>query len=193
MNRQLVLGSSSKPRQALMKRLQIPFTTASPDVDETPLPDETPTQLVIRLAELKAKKIAEQFPDALIIGADQVGVLENEILGKPLTHANAIKQLQKMSGKCIEYHIGLCLLDARNKAQQTAVENFSVTFRSLTSSMIENYLKKEDALNCAGSFKAEGLGIALVKEFHDTDFSALIGLPLIRLIHMLEKFGIYPI
>lgn len=192
-NRQLILGSSSKPRQLLLKRLQIPFTIAEPNIDETQLTGETPTQLVLRLAKQKAKKIAETFPDAIIIGADQVGVLQGSVLGKPLTHANAVKQLHSMSGNNVEFFIGLCLLDAKNQTHQLSLEKFSVTFRKLTSQMIENYLKKEDALQCAGSFKAEGLGIALVEEFHDTDFSALIGLPLIRLTNMLEKIGMAPI
>lgn len=191
--RQLILGSSSKPRQLLLKRLQIPFAIAEPNVDETQLADETPTQLVLRLAQMKAQKVAEKFPDAVIIGADQVGVLQDTVLGKPLTHTNAVKQLQAMSGNNIEFFIGLCLLDAKNQTQQLSLEKFSVTFRNLTPQMIENYLQKEDALQCAGSFKAEGLGIALVKEFHDTDFSALIGLPLIRLTNMLENIGMGPI
>lgn len=191
--RTLILGSSSKPRQNLLKRLQIPFEIASPDIDETPLLGESAEQLVMRLAEAKARKVAEQYPDAFIIGADQVGVLENQILGKPHTHENAVKQLEKMSGKRVEYFIGLCLLDAKNKTRQCALETFSVTFRNLTSKMIENYLHKEDALQCAGSFKAEGLGIALVQTFHDTDYTALIGLPLIRLTNMLEKAGMGPL
>lgn len=189
----LILGSSSKPRQTLLKRLQVPFTIAEPNVDETPLKDETPTDLVLRLAAAKARKIAESFPDALIIGADQVGVLDAEILCKPMTHENAIIQLKKMSGRNVEFLIGLCLYNAKNQTQQISLEKFSVTFRHLTPQMIENYLQKEHALHCAGSFKAEGLGIALVKEFHDTDFSALIGLPLIRLTHMLEQAGMSPI
>lgn len=191
--KKLILGSSSKPRQALLTRLKIPFEIAVPDVDETALPGETAIQLVKRLAEAKARKIAEQFPNAIIIGADQVGVLGEDILGKPLTHENAVKQLQKISGNTVEFFIGLCLFDSSEQTFQLEVERFSVTFRTLTLSMIENYLRKENALECAGSFKAEGLGIALVKEFHDTDFSALIGLPLIRLVSMLERTQMGPI
>lgn len=193
MTRQLILGSSSKPRQALMQRLKLPFEIGIPDVDETPLPDETAQQLVLRLAEVKARKVAKQYPNAVIIGVDQVGMLNEEILCKPMTNTNAIQQLQKMSGKEIEFFIGLCVFDAKNQMIQTELETFSVTFRNLTLSMIENYLQKEEVLHCAGSFKAEGLGIALVQEFHDTDFSALIGLPLIRLIRMLKKVGIDPL
>lgn len=189
----LILGSSSKPRQNLLKRLQIPFETTSPDIDETPLANETPDQLVLRLAEAKARKVSERFPDAFIIGADQVGVLDHEILCKPEDHGHAVKQLQKMSGRRVDFLVGLCLLNAKNQTQQISLEKFSVTFRSLTLDMIENYLKKEDALQCAGSFKAEGLGIALVKECHDFDFSTLIGLPLIRLTSMLEEVGMGPL
>ncbi len=191
--RQLILGSSSKPRKQLLERLHLPFKIAAPDIDESPLSNETPVQLVQRLALEKARKIAESFPDALIIGADQVGVLDNEILTKPLTHENAINQLQKMSGENVEFLIGLCLLDSNNHTYQITLEKFSVTFRLLTSDMILTYLKKEDALQCAGSFKAEGLGIALVKEFHGEDFSALIGLPLIQLSNMLNQVGCGPL
>lgn len=191
--RQLILGSSSKPRQDLLNRLQIPFAVAAPNVDETPLPGESPEQLVMRLAEAKARKIAEQYPDALIIGADQVGVLDDEILGKPYTHEKAIQQLQTMSGKHVEFFIGLCVLDSKHQTRECSLETFGVTFRHLTPSMIENYLQKDHVLHCAGSFRAEGLGIALVRAFHDTDFSALIGLPLIRLTRMLEKVGLAPL
>jgi septum formation protein len=188
--RQLILGSTSKPRQNLLTRLHIPFEIAAPDVDETPLLGEMPEQLVMRLAEAKARKVSEQYNDAIIIGADQVGVLDDRILGKPMTHENAVEQLHKISGRHVEFFIGLCVLDSKSQERLCAMETFSVTFRKLTDSMIDNYLRKEQPLHCAGSFKAEGLGIALVHTFHDTDFSALIGLPLIRLIKMLEKMGI---
>jgi septum formation protein len=193
MRRQLILGSSSQPRQRQLSRLKMPFEIGIPDVDETPLENETPTELVLRLAEVKARKVAEKFTDALIIGADQVGVLDGEIICKPINYENAIQQLQKVSGKKIEFIVGLCLLDSKDQSIQISLETFSVTFRELTKPMIECYLQNEDALNCAGSFKAEGLGIALIKECHDTDFSALIGLPLIRLIDMLEKVGMGPL
>ncbi|MDR3478266.1 MAG: Maf family protein [Gammaproteobacteria bacterium] len=191
--RQLILGSSSKPRQALLQRLQLPFEIAAPDVDETPLPNETPSELVYRLAEIKARAVALKYPDALIITADQVGVLDNQILGKPLTHKNAIKQLQQASGKRMQFFIGLCLLDARNQTQQIALETFDVLYRKLTPDQIQRYLKKEQPLECAGSCKAEGLGIALIEEFQGKDFSALIGLPLIRLVSMLEAAGLSPL
>lgn len=189
----LILASTSKPRRALLERLKIPFLVASPNVDETPLENENPDRMVLRLAEAKARKVAIQFPDAILIGADQVGVLEGEILGKPMTHEKAIQQLTNLSGKKVVFFIGLCLFDAKNQGLQLALENFSVTFKSFTQKTIENYLQREQVLHCAGSFKAEGLGIALVEQFHDTDFSALIGLPLIKLITMLENLGRGPL
>jgi septum formation protein len=193
MTRHLILGSSSKPRRMLLERFQIPFDIAHPDVDETPLPDESPSQMVLRLAEIKARTVAEKYPNDIIIGADQVGVLENEILGKPLSFENAIQQLQKMSQKHVQFYIGLCVLDAKKQTQEVVLETFDVKFRQLDLPMIENYLRKDQPLQCAGSFKAEGLGIALVDEFFGKDFTALIGLPLIRLTRMLENAGIYPL
>lgn len=193
MKRQLILGSSSKPRKLLLERLQIPFQVASPDVDETPLPAEPPSDMVLRLAEIKARKIAEQFPTALIIGADQVGVLQDEILGKPLTIEKAKQQLQKMSGQHIQFLIGLCLYDANNQTQQLSLETFDVKFRHLTPELINHYIQKDLPLQCAGSFRAEGLGITLVDKFQGDDFTALIGLPLIRLTRMLEQAGMGPL
>ena len=186
----IILASSSKPRQMLLHKLQTPFEIAIPDVDETPHPGENPAQLVQRLAEKKAFAVSKNYPDALIIGADQVGVLDETILCKPMQHAKAVQQLQSMSGKQVRFYIGLCVLNTANSTHETVLETFDVIFRALDLSMIENYLMKEHALHCAGSFKAEGLGIALVKEFHGSDFSALVGLPLIRLTSMLENAGI---
>jgi septum formation protein len=185
--RQLILGSTSKPRYSLLQRLQIPFEVAAPNIDETPELAETPENLVRRLALQKAKEVAKQFPDALIIGADQVGVIDGVIQGKPLTYENAYVQLQNASGKTIRFFIGLCLYDARDKTYQIAIEEFDVVYRKLSLQTIEKYLKKEQPLECAGSCKAEGLGITLIEEFRGKDFTALIGLPLIRLVDMLEK------
>ena len=187
----LILASSSKPRQLLLQRLQVPFTVAPSHIDETPLRNENPSDMVVRLAKEKATEVANQFSDALIIGADLVGLLENTILGKPLTHENAIKQLAFVSGKHVRFLIGLCLLDTKNKTEQLSLETYDVYFRPLTLPMSENYLNKESALECAGSFKAEGLGITLVEKFVGNDFTALIGLPLIKLTHMLEQAN-YP-
>lgn len=192
-NPKLILGSSSPARKMLLERLLIPFESVSPDVDETPLQNEAPEDLVLRLAEKKARVIAEKFPDTLIISADQVGVLDNQILGKPLTHAMAVKQLLAASGKHMHFFIGLCLWDARVNTFQLVLEKFDVVFRQLSLEMVENYLQKEEPLQCAGSCKAEGLGIALIEEFQGKDFTALIGLPLIRLVRMLETVGLDPL
>ena len=185
----LILSSSSPARRALLARLQMPFTITSPDVDETPLPGEEVKNMVLRLAELKARKSAANFPDALIIGCDQVGILDNTILTKPLTHENAVKQLKFMSGKMVRFFTGICLFDVKTEQTQLAVETYDVYFRALTDSMIKHYLHKDQPFNCAGSFHAEGLGIALIEKFAGDDYTALIGLPLIRLTEMLNKAG----
>jgi len=192
-NKKLVLGSSSKPRQTLLQRLQIPFEIVAPELDESPLANEKAPDLVQRLAKEKAIKAAQAFPNALIIGADQVGILDNQILGKPLNDETAFTQLQAASGKRVQFYIGLCLLDASTQHYQLALEEFNVIYRPLTPEMIENYLRKEQPLECAGSCKVEGLGIALIEAFEGDDFTALIGLPLIRLVRMLEKAGMDPL
>lgn len=192
-NRKLILSSTSRPRKALLERLLLPFETLSPNLDETPQASETPQELVLRLAKGKAQIAAKKYSDALIIGADQVGVLENQIQGKPLTHENAVQQLQAASGKRMEFYIGLCLFDSRDQSFQLALEEFDVVYRNLSPAMIENYLRREQPFECAGSCQAEGLGIALIEEFQGKDFTALIGLPLIRLIKMLEKAGLDPL
>jgi septum formation protein len=186
MKRKLILASTSQPRKMLLERLQVPFDTVAPDVDETPLANETPEELVSRLAEAKARKVTQSYPDALIIGADQVGVVENKIVGKPLTLQNAQQQLHDLSGKRIRFYIGLCVLDAKQNTQQLSVETYDVQYRVLTDKMIANYLQKEQPLHCAGSCKAEGLGITLIEAFEGKDFTALIGLPLIKLTSMLN-------
>ncbi len=185
--RQLILSSSSPARRALLGRLQIPFIATSPDIDETPLPNEPVDKMVQRLAVAKAQKSALTYPDAVIIGSDQVGILDQEILCKPLTHENAVKQLTKMSGKTIRFYTSLCLLDAKTGQSQLAVETYDVMFRELTAQMIDEYLEKEQPFHCAGSFQAEGLGVMLIRKFAGDDYTALIGLPLIRLVNMLEQ------
>ncbi|MDR3491342.1 MAG: Maf family protein [Gammaproteobacteria bacterium] len=191
--RQLILGSTSQPRADLLRRLLIPFEIAAPDIDETALENETPEQLVVRLAKEKAQAVAVKYPDALIIGADQVGVLNGKIVGKPLTYENCITQLQAASGQRMDFFIGVCLLDARHKTEEIVLEKFTVIFRELTIDMIKNYLRKEEPFQCAGSCKGEGLGIALIAEFIGEDYTALVGLPLIRLVQMLEHAGIDPL
>jgi septum formation protein len=184
---QLILGSSSPARRLLLERLKIPFSVATPDIDETPLKNELAEDLVVRLAKEKAQKIAIQFPNTVIIGCDQVGTLNNTIITKPLTHANAVTQLQHASGKNIRFLTGMCVLDTRTNHLQIATETYDVQFRELSLPLIESYLQKEKPYACAGSFHIEGLGIALVEKLAGADYTALIGLPLIRLTSMLAN------
>jgi len=186
----IVLASTSIYRSQLLSTLQIPFLTAAPEVEETPLPGEDARQTSLRLAELKARAVARRFPDALIIGSDQVALLNGMQLGKPLTHENAVWQLQTMRGDTVIFHTALSLLDAATDQIQTEVVETSVKFRPLTDEQIERYLYKEQPYHCAGSAKSEGLGIALIERIEGSDPNALIGLPLIVLVDMLEKQGV---
>jgi septum formation protein len=186
----LVLASTSPFRQALLGKLNLPFVTASPDIDESARPGESPRELVTRLAEEKARAVAHLHPDSLIIGSDQVACINDRILGKPGSRENAVNQLRAVSGSCVAFYTGLCLLDARNGECQLVCEPFHVHFRQLTGEMIERYLTAEEPYNCAGSFKSEGLGIALFERLEGEDPNALIGLPLIRLVGMLARAGI---
>ena len=187
---QLVLASTSPYRKALLKRLGLSFHTASPEVDESPLANEAPQQLVTRLAEAKARAVATQYSNALIIGSDQVAVLDGNILGKPGTHAKAVQQLQNSSGRQVTFLTGLCLLNTSNNHCHVKSVPFSVIFRTLTETQIEQYLQREKPYDCAGSFKSEGLGISLFKRMEGDDPNALIGLPLIELINLLAQEGI---
>lgn len=186
----LILASSSPFRRELLQRLQIPFTVISPDVDETAGHNELPEQTSLRLAQAKAIKIAENNPNSLIIGCDQVATLDGLQIGKPGTHENAVKQLTFMRGRSVVFHSALCLYNAKTKNMQAEVVPFTVKFRDLTDAQIENYLLKEQPYNCAGSAKSEGLGIAIIASMQGEDPNALIGLPLIRLVAMLENEGI---
>ena len=186
----IVLASSSSYRQALLRRLGLPFTSASPDIDETPLPGESPRELTCRLAIAKAQALAPHFPRHLIVGSDQVACIDDRILGKPGSAANACEQLRLTSGRMVEFCTGLCLLDSTSHTFQAIVEPFRVHFRTLTETQIANYVQREMPLDCAGSFKSEGLGIALFERLEGDDPNALIGLPLIRLVQMLEKAGV---
>lgn len=188
--RKLILASSSPFRRQILDKLQLTYSCISPDIDESALMGETPEQLVARLAESKARKVAEDQDQALIIGSDQVAVLGSEILGKPHTHENAVNQLRKLSGNTVTFLTGLSLVNSETGKSQTEVVPFQVVFRKLTDSMIENYLNKEEPYNCAGSFKSEALGIVLFDKLIGDDPNTLIGLPLIRLVRMLEKEGI---
>ncbi|HET8668313.1 MAG TPA: Maf family nucleotide pyrophosphatase, partial [Terriglobales bacterium] len=175
----IVLASTSIYRRALLERLQIPFLTASPDVDETPLDGESSEQTSWRLSREKAQAVARQYPDALIIGSDQVALLDGQQIGKPMTHENAVLQLRAMRGKTVVFHTALTLLDARTGDMQTQVAETRVGLREYSDQEIENYLHKEQPYHCAGSAKSEGLGIALISRIEGEDPNALIGLPLI--------------
>lgn len=189
----LVLASTSIYRRELLQRLQLPFLTDSPDIDETPLPGESAAQTSRRLSREKAQAVALRHPDALIIGSDQVALLGDQQLSKPLTHDNAVRQLRAMRGQTVLFHTALTLLNARSGAMQTDVALNKVTFRMLDDAQIETYLHKEQPYHCAGSAKSEGLGIALIRRMEGDDPNALIGLPLLMLIDMLANEGISPI
>jgi len=188
-NPPLVLASTSPFRRELLQRLGIPFTTAAPDVDESPLPGESPAELVRRLSENKARAVGKTRA-GLVIGSDQVATTGEDILGKPGSHAGAFEQLQQLSGKSVTFHTGLCLLDTARNTLQLDVVPFCVEFRRLDAARIDRYLQKEQPYNCAGSFKSEALGITLFKRMYGDDPTALIGLPLIRLTDMLAVAGI---
>jgi septum formation protein len=186
---QLVLASTSPFRKSVLEKLGLPFDCHAPEVDESPQPHETPAQLVERLSIAKAQAVAAHLQQGLVIGSDQVAVIDDEILGKPGNHENAVAQLERASGKTVTFLTGLALVNAESGAIQAEVVPFKVVFRQLTQPQIVNYLNAEQPYNCAGSFKSEGLGIALFDRLEGDDPNTLIGLPLIRLIRMLEKEG----
>jgi septum formation protein len=188
-NLKLILASSSIYRRELLTRLQVPISCISPEVDETPLANELPQHTALRLAQAKAKKVAASHADALIIGCDQVATLDNQQLGKPLTHENATRQLRLMRGREVIFHSALCLYNAETQHMQAEVVPYLVKFRNLTDVQIESYLSKEQPYHCAGSAKSEGLGIAIIEKMTGDDPNALIGLPLIALINMLNNEG----
>ena len=190
MNPGLVLASTSPFRRELLQRLALPFDTCSPQVDETPKAGEAPGAMVARLAEAKARAGAAQKPDSLIIGSDQCAELDGRILGKPGSHQRAVEQLGAASGRTVVFHTGLCLLNAVTGEAQVDVATFRVRFRSLSAEQIENYLRKEQPYQCAGSIKSEGLGIALFEAMEGDDPTALVGLPLIRLCSMMKRAGL---
>jgi septum formation protein len=183
----IVLASSSIFRIELLKRLQLPFETIAPNVDETPLPNESARTTSVRLAQEKARAVAGNFPDALIIGSDQVALLEDRQLGKPLTHDVAVEQLRAMRGKTTHFYTALALLNSKTGNMQTEIAENFVTLHDLSDAEIEAYLQKEQPYHCAGSAKTEGLGIALISKMTGEDPNALIGLPLILLIQMLRR------
>lgn len=182
----LVLASTSPFRRELLARLGLPFATANPAVDEAPLPGEKPEASALRLSQAKARAVAGSHPGALIIGSDQVAHLDGQVFGKPGTHQNALRQLRSMRGRQVNFFTGLCLLDARSGRAHLRGVPAVVTFRDLTDDEIENYLRREQPYNCAGSAKSEGLGIALIARIDGEDPNALIGLPLIALCDLLR-------
>ncbi len=186
----LVLASSSPYRRELLALLRLPFEVLSPDVDETPLANEAPQDTAQRLAQLKARAVADRFPDALIIGSDQVALLGTAQIGKPHTFENAKKQLQAASGRSMVFHTALCLYNSKSGNMQTRVVPITIQFRTLSDAVIERYLTAEQPYNCAGSAKSEGLGIALIARFEGEDPNALVGLPLIALVDMLHQEGV---
>lgn len=186
----LVLASTSPYRRALLARLGVPFAIAAPQVEETPLPGERPEATALRLAMAKANAVASTHPDALIIGSDQVALLEGERLGKPGTHDAAVAQLRRMRGKTLLFHTALALLNARTGRMQTANVPVKLLMRAYTDAQIEAYLAKDRPYDCCGSAKSESLGIALIARFETEDPNALIGLPLIRLTEMLANEGL---
>ena len=186
----LILGSTSPFRKALLEKLNIPFLTDSPQTDESPHQGESPAGLVQRLAEAKARDVGTRYPDALIIGSDQVACVDGEILGKPGNRENAIAQLSAANGKAVVFYTGLCLYNSTTGEPRLAMEPFTVRFRQLSRAQIERYIDHEQPFNCAGSFKSEGFGITLFSALEGRDPNALVGLPLILLIEMLEERGI---
>ena len=190
-NQPIVLGSSSPFRRAILEKLGQPFTICSPEIDETHQTDEAAEALVARLGLAKARAVAALHPNALIIASDQVAVLDGQILGKPGNHQNAQTQLRSASGKSVLFLTSLILLNAKTQTIQQDVIPFTVYFRHLNDSQINNYLHKETPYNCAGSFKSEGLGIVLFDRLEGDDPNTLMGLPLIRLVRMLENEQVF--
>ncbi|MES2818431.1 MAG: nucleoside triphosphate pyrophosphatase [Pseudomonadota bacterium] len=185
----LVLASSSPYRRELLARLRLPFDWEAPAIDESARPGESPQALVERLAEQKARALADRYPNHLIIGSDQVAVLDNQIIGKPHDLARAHAQLTTASGRSLTFLTGLALLDSASGRCQVDCIAFTVHFRQLDAHRITRYLLAEQPFDCAGSFKAEGLGVSLFRATEGTDATSLIGLPLIRLVDMLLAEG----
>lgn len=184
----LILGSSSPYRAELLKKLGLEFQTFSPNIDEGRKANESPKELVLRLATQKAQEVAKH-KSGIIIASDQVATLYGEILNKPNTKENAIKQLTKQSGNRVQFLTSLCVLDSQTNKSEVIVDTFTVYFKTLSVAQITRYIDKEDVLNCAGSFKSEGLGIALFEKLEGDDPNSLMGLPLIKLITLLKKFN----
>ncbi|MDI1237699.1 MAG: Maf family nucleotide pyrophosphatase [Polaromonas sp.] len=188
--RRLILGSTSPYRRELLQRLRIPFDVAAPAVDETPRPGEAPATLALRLALDKARAVAAAFPDAVVIGSDQVADLNGQCLGKPGNHANAVAQLRQMRGQSVVFQTAVAVVCLQSGFEQTDLAAVKVQFRALSDEEIENYLQAEQPYDCAGSAKSEGLGITLLDAIGNDDPTALVGLPLIRTCRMIRAAGI---
>ena len=186
----ILLASGSSFRKVVLEKLKLEFTTAVPDIDESPLPNEAAKPLAARLSLAKARALAMQYPQHLIIGSDQVAMHGAKQLLKPDNRKNAIEQLRGVSGSCVYFYTGVCVLDARNNEYLSEVDTCIVYFRRLTEGQIEHYVDLDRPFRCAGGFKVESLGIALLERIEGDDPNALIGLPLIRLVRILEAFGI---
>lgn len=186
----IVLASTSPYRRELLGRLGLSFEVANPQTDETALPGEAPEALALRLSEAKARAVAKNFPDALIIGSDQVAVMDGSVFGKPGDHERAVEQLRRLRGQTVNFFTGLCLLNAATGHAHVQGVPTLVTFRDLSDNEIESYLQREQPYNCAGAAKSEGLGIALLSSMRGDDPNALVGLPLIALCDMLRKEGV---
>ncbi len=186
----IVLASSSSYRRELLTRLQLPFTCHSPDIDETPQANESAQALVQRLALSKARAIAQHYPQHIIIGSDQVAVLDGKIIGKPLHAEGATQQLSAASGRSLVFLTGLAVIDTRTQIEQVDLVPFTVHFRTLSAAQIQRYIAAEQPFDCAGSFKSEGLGVSLFQATEGSDATSLVGLPLIRLCDMLNACGI---
>ena len=189
----LILASTSRYRRELLERLRLPFEAMSPETDETPLPGEAPAQLAERLALAKARALATRFPDAVVIGADQVADVDGHAIGKPGTHARAVEQLRTMSGRTIVFQTALAVVHASIGFAQVRRAPVAVRFRTLSDQEIETYLRAEEPYDCAGSAKCETLGIALLEAIDSDDPTALVGLPLIRTAQLLREAGLDPL
>jgi len=191
--KKILLASTSVYRRALLEKTALTFSCAAPDIDETPQIGESAEDLVLRLAEQKARNLADAYPGHLIIGSDQVCVIDQRILGKPHTFDNACHQLHLAQGKQVRFYTGLCLLDSDSGQAEVLCEHFDVHFRALSDEEIAGYVTLEQPYDCAGSFKCEGLGISLFEKLSGRDPNTLIGLPLIALLALLRKQGINPL
>ena len=186
----LILASTSRYRRELLQRLRLPFSVESPGVDEAPLPGETPRALALRLALAKARAVAERHPQAVVIGSDQVADLAGEAIGKPGTHARAVDQLQRMSGRHVVFQTALAVVCRSRGHEAVDLAPVRVRFRELSAAEIETYLQLEQPYDCAGSAKSEGLGVVLLDAIDSDDPTALVGLPLIRTAALLRQAGL---